>query len=104
MKEAGTDLVPQALASDNGNFIANTLIGLEVQGQFWVVTFDYDFGRFFDGLCANATLYFVETISLGGLSSYCDWECKLAESHTILAVTFGVKFEVPWIEVVNVFA
>lgn len=61
MKETGTDLVSQALAGNYGDFIANTLVGLEVQGQLWVVTFDYDFGRFFDGLRSNATLYFAET-------------------------------------------
>ena len=53
---AQTHLVPQTLASNDGDLIANTLIGLEVQGQFWVVTFNYDFGRFLDGLRTNATL------------------------------------------------
>ena len=54
--EASTHLIPQTFASNDGNLIANTLVGLEVQGQFGVVTFDYDFGRFLDCLRANATL------------------------------------------------
>ena len=106
MKETETDLVPQALASDNGNLIANTLVGLEVQGQFWVVTFDYDFCRFFDGLRANATLCFVETSVWVGSQGIVieNASCKLAESHTILAVTFGVEFGLQWIEVTDLFA
>ena len=60
-KEARAHLVPQTFASNNGDFIANALVGLEVQGQLWVVTLNYDFGRFLDGLCANATLCFAET-------------------------------------------
>ena len=59
-KEARVYLVPQTLASNDGNFIANTLVGLEVQSQLGIVTFDYDFGGFLDSLRANATLYFAE--------------------------------------------
>ena len=55
-KQLEPHLVSQALASNDGDFIADTLVGLEVQGQFWVVTFDYDFGGFLNGLRANATL------------------------------------------------
>ena len=68
-KEARSHLVPQALASNDGDFITNTLVGLEVQGQLWVVTFDYDFGRFLDGLRANATLFFAKTSAF--VSSQC---------------------------------
>lgn len=49
------NLVPQTLASNDGDFIADPLVGLEVQGQLGVVTFDYNFGGFLDGLRANAT-------------------------------------------------
>ena len=66
IKDAGTDLIPQTLASNDGDFIADTLVRLEVQGQFWVVAFDYDFGRLLYGLGANATLLFAETSALVG--------------------------------------
>ena len=58
-----THLVPQTLAGNDGNLIANTLVGLEVQGQFRVVTFNYDFGRFLDCLRANATLQFASPLA-----------------------------------------
>ena len=54
--ELQTHLIPETLASNDSDFIANTLVGLEVQSQFWIIAFDYDFGGFLDGLCANATL------------------------------------------------
>ena len=54
--EPKTHLIPETLASNDSDFIADTLVGLEVQSQFWIITFDYDFGGFLDGLRANATL------------------------------------------------
>jgi hypothetical protein len=33
-----TNLVAETLGGDDGNFIANALIGLEVKGELWVVT------------------------------------------------------------------
>jgi hypothetical protein len=42
--------VAKTLRGDNCDFIANALVGLKVKGEFWVVTFDDDFGRLFDGL------------------------------------------------------
>ena len=54
--ELRTHLISETFTSNDGDLIANTLVGLEVQSQFWIITFDYDFGRFLDGLCANATL------------------------------------------------
>ena len=61
--EAQTHLIPQTLAGNDGNLIANTLVGLEVQGQFRVVAFDYDFGRFLNCLRADATLYYASTLT-----------------------------------------
>ena len=49
-KEYRAYLVAKALRGDNCDFIANALVGLKVKGEFWVVTFDDDFGRLFDGL------------------------------------------------------
>jgi hypothetical protein len=50
-----THLVPQSLACDHSNFIANSLVGLEVEGEFWVVSLDDDLGGLLDSLRSNAT-------------------------------------------------
>ncbi len=50
------DLVTKTLRSNDGDLIANTLVGLEIEGEFGVVPFDNNLGRFLDGLRANATL------------------------------------------------
>ena len=50
------DLVAKTLRSNDGDLIANTLVGLEIEGEFGVIPFDNDLGRFLDGLRANATL------------------------------------------------
>ena len=52
------DLITKTLRSNDGNLIANTLVGLEVEGEFGVVAFDNDLGRFLDGLRANSTLQY----------------------------------------------
>ncbi len=44
------DLVSKALGCDDGDLITNTLVGLEVKGEFWVVAFDDDLCGLFDGL------------------------------------------------------
>ena len=56
-------LVAKALRGDNCDFIANTLVGLKVKGEFWVVAFDDDFGRLLDGLW-RAKLVFRETFKI----------------------------------------
>jgi hypothetical protein len=43
-------LVAKTLRGDDGDFIADALVGLEVEGEFGVVAFDDDFGRLLDGL------------------------------------------------------
>jgi hypothetical protein len=48
-------LVAKTLGSDNGDFIADSLVGLEVEGELWVVSLDDDLGGLFDGLRSNAT-------------------------------------------------
>lgn len=44
------DLVAKTLGGDDGDLIAYPLVGLEVEGELWVVAFDDDFGRLLDGL------------------------------------------------------
>ena len=48
-------LVAESLASDDRDFVAYPLVGLEVEGEFGVVSLDDDFGGLLDGLRANAT-------------------------------------------------
>ena len=52
----GTDLVAETLRSNNGDFIADTLVGLEVEGEFGVVAFDDDFGRLLNGLIKTVSV------------------------------------------------
>lgn len=56
MRVLVADLVTKTLRSNDGDLIANTLVGLEIEGEFGVVPFDNNLGRFLDGLRANATL------------------------------------------------
>jgi len=48
-------LVAKTLGSNDGNLIANSLVGLEVESQLWVVSLDDDLCGLLDCLCANAT-------------------------------------------------
>ena len=56
MGDGVADLVAKTLGGNDGDFIADTLVGFEVEGEFWVVPLDDDLGRLLDGLRANATL------------------------------------------------
>ena len=53
--EGVADLVAQALGRNDGDLIADSLVGLEVQGELGVVPLNDDLGGLLDGLCANAT-------------------------------------------------
>lgn len=48
-------LVPQPLARDDSNLIADTLVNLEVEREFWVVSLDDDLSGLLDGFRTNAT-------------------------------------------------
>ena len=48
-------LVAESLASDDRDFVAYPLIGLEVESEFGIVALDDDFGGLLDGLRSNAT-------------------------------------------------
>jgi hypothetical protein len=43
-------LIAQTLGCNDGDFVADALVGLEIKGQFGIIAFDYDLCRFFDGL------------------------------------------------------
>ncbi len=43
-------LVAKALRGNDGNLIADALVGFEVEGEFWVVALDDDLGGFLDRL------------------------------------------------------
>ena len=76
------DLITKTLRSNDGYLIADTLVGLEVEGEFGVVAFDNDLGRFLDGLRANSTLQY--TLACKNR----DWLVMMSLSalHTILAL------------------
>lgn len=63
-------LVPQSLAGNDGDLIADTLVGLEVEGELWVVALDDDLCGLLDGLV-------VATRS----ASCILWSRRLAKSH-----------------------
>lgn len=48
-------LVAQALGSNDGDFIADTLVSLEVEGQAWVVALNEHLCRLLDSLGTDAT-------------------------------------------------
>jgi len=50
-----SDLVAETLRGNNGNLIADSLVGLEVESQLWVVSLDDDLCGLLDGLGTNAT-------------------------------------------------
>jgi len=50
-----THLVAEALGGDDGDLIADALVGLEVEGQLGVVPLNDDLGGLLDSLGANAT-------------------------------------------------
>lgn len=50
------DSVTQPLRGDDGYFISQPLVGLEVQRETRVILLDDDAGRLFDGLCPNTNL------------------------------------------------
>lgn len=43
-------LVAKSLRCNDGDFIADTFVGFEIEGKFWVVPLDYDLCRFFNCL------------------------------------------------------
>ena len=56
-------LVAETLGGDDGDFIADALVGFEVEGEFWVVTFDNDLCGLLDGLIIHlATAYSGDTL------------------------------------------
>ena len=48
-------LVAQPLRRNDGDLIADALVGLKIERELWVVALDDDLGRLLDGLGANAT-------------------------------------------------
>ena len=50
-----THLIAKTLRGNDGDFIANALVGFEVEGEFGVVSLDNDLGRFLDCFRPDAT-------------------------------------------------
>lgn len=57
-----TDLVTKTLRRNDGDFIAYALVGFEVEGEFGIIAFNDDLGRFLNCLCADATLCIKQTV------------------------------------------
>jgi hypothetical protein len=55
MRGVSSNLVPETLGGDDGNLIADPLVGLEVQRELGVVTLNDDLGGLLDGLSSDAT-------------------------------------------------
>ena len=51
------NLVAESLGGDDGDFIADAFVGLEIEGEAWVVLLDDDARCLFDGFGANTALY-----------------------------------------------
>lgn len=51
----GSNLVAKTLGSDDGDLIADSLVGLEVEGKLGVVPLDDDLGGLLDSLGTDAT-------------------------------------------------
>lgn len=49
------NLVAETLRGNDGDLIADSLVGLEIEGQLGVVSLNDDLGGFLDGLGTNAT-------------------------------------------------
>lgn len=66
-------LVAEALGGNNGDLIADALVGLEVQGELGVVPLNDDLGGLLDSLGTNAThfdgvvgLWLISSVRKGG--------------------------------------
>lgn len=59
-------LVAEALRGNDGDLIADSLVGLEIEGQLRVVSLNDDLGGLLDGLGTNAT----HDCGCGGLSGW----------------------------------
>jgi len=51
-----SDLVSQSLGLDLSDLITKSLVGLEVQGQLWIVLLNKSLGGSLNGLGSNSTL------------------------------------------------
>jgi len=58
-------LVPQPLAGNNGDLIADTLVSLEVESELGVVALNDDLGGLLDSLGTNATHVGDMSMSMG---------------------------------------
>jgi hypothetical protein len=57
-----SNLVSQTLGWNLSDLRGQTLVGLEVQSQLWVVTLNQSFGSSLNGFCSNTTLELIVSI------------------------------------------
>lgn len=76
-----TNLVAKTLGSNDGDLITDSLIGLEIEGQLWVVTLNDDLGGLLDSLSANAT-HFCGICRFGLSRNWLGMRCRERNSQT----------------------
>ena len=59
-------LVPQSLAGNDGDLIAESLVGLEVQSELWVVSLNDDLCGLLDGLIKLVLVVIFGRLLCGG--------------------------------------
>ena len=87
--------VAKTLRCDNGNLITDTLVGLEIESELWVVPLDYDLCGLFDGLRTHATLntrklYFLET-RIADIAIGCTYHVGGGEWVVVTAVSGDIN-------------
>lgn len=82
-------LVAETLGSNDGNLIADSLVGLEIEGQLWVVSLDDDLGGLLNGLGTNATH------DCGIVVSLKVWSSKLSLEKSKFAIVI-LEFRKLW--------
>lgn len=64
-------LVAESLGSNDGDLITDSLVGLEIESQLWVISLDNDLGGLLNSLGTNATHdYGIEGVVCGGCRKF----------------------------------
>ena len=73
MSSETSNLVSQSLGSNDGNFITDFLVGLEIQSQTWVIFFNNNSGSSLDSLGSYSTLNDKNIAYNHAELNGCDW-------------------------------
>jgi hypothetical protein len=90
-----TYLVPQPLARNDSDLIADALVGLEVEGEFGVVALDDDLGGLLDRLRSYAThdcgVVEVESLEVHRLEIVCGGDICAKSSPLCARINFRAE-------------